>query len=293
MLKNKYINILGVIGLFFLIFGIALATSDDAYSSDRNDFKNQLNISGFWEISPIIIDDSGGEGIIWTDALIEPWCSGSGTWRDPYLIENVTIDGTGIGHCIFIENSDVFFIIRNCTFYNSGTEYANAGIFLFNACNGKITNNTCYNNDMGIVLWGESQNNTVSNNIVKHNNNEGIRTGTELASNNNISENLAKFNYQGIQIEGENNTISNNKAMANTDRGIVVGGNSNFVTENVVKNNAEGIFSPFGQDIKILGNEVSDNDHGIGLHICNNILISENTVSNNIWAGIKLWISDK
>ena len=52
---------------------------------------------------PIVI--IGNE--MWESFLTEPWCSGNGTKDDPYIIEN--IDTTQLR----IENSDVYFIVRN------------------------------------------------------------------------------------------------------------------------------------------------------------------------------------
>ena len=58
--------------------------------------KNQIRInpSGFWNLtgSTISIDDSDPSKNWSYTASIYDWCSGSGIWTDPYIIENVTID---------------------------------------------------------------------------------------------------------------------------------------------------------------------------------------------------------
>ncbi|NHJ25786.1 MAG: hypothetical protein EAX89_14485, partial [Candidatus Lokiarchaeota archaeon] len=41
------------------------------------------------------------------------WCTGSGTYPDPYIIQDLVIDGGGSGSCIWIENSTVYFRIEN------------------------------------------------------------------------------------------------------------------------------------------------------------------------------------
>jgi len=58
--------------------------------------------------SPIIINGNGGW---YTVNLTVEWCTGSGTFNDPYIIQNVLIDGQNSGNCIEIKNSDVYFII--------------------------------------------------------------------------------------------------------------------------------------------------------------------------------------
>ena len=72
-------------------------------------------------LSPIYIDDSlSGVGAQnWTWASNQPWCSGSGTWSDPYLLENLTIDAQNASSGIEILNSNRYFIFNNVTVYNS------------------------------------------------------------------------------------------------------------------------------------------------------------------------------
>jgi hypothetical protein len=57
----------------------------------------------------------------WTDVKTVGICSGGGTYSDPYVIEDLIIDGGALGYYILIENSDVHFIIRNCSFTNGGS----------------------------------------------------------------------------------------------------------------------------------------------------------------------------
>ncbi|MHA2039713.1 MAG: right-handed parallel beta-helix repeat-containing protein, partial [Promethearchaeota archaeon] len=159
--------------------------------------ENSLNISDSWQIvgSGIYIDDSNVNYDWQKTATDNEWCSGTGTWNDPYLIENVTIDGFQSGSGIFIENSNVFFIIRNCVLINNRGSGGNdvSGIRLNNVQNGRILNNDCSSNDIrGIWLIGSS-NNTISNNTIINNVRTGIYVG--FGSNNNtISDNILKFN---------------------------------------------------------------------------------------------------
>ncbi|MEM3445732.1 MAG: hypothetical protein QW115_07170, partial [Thermoplasmata archaeon] len=43
---------------------------------------------------------------------------GSGTENDPYIIEGWDIDANGGSYGIWIENTSVYFVIKNCTVYN-------------------------------------------------------------------------------------------------------------------------------------------------------------------------------
>lgn len=48
--------------------------------------ESNLRTSGFWELSPIYIDD-------WNKTANEnDWCRGNGTFTNPYIIENITIN---------------------------------------------------------------------------------------------------------------------------------------------------------------------------------------------------------
>ena len=49
-----------------------------------------------------------------------PWIQNhTGSWSDPHIIENVTINGQNSRSCILIEDSNDCFILKNCTVYNA------------------------------------------------------------------------------------------------------------------------------------------------------------------------------
>lgn len=130
----------------------------------------------------------------------------TGTYNDPHRIENVTINGGGSGSGIFIENSNDYFIIRNCTIYN-----AQYGIRLEYTDNGTLTYNNCSNNARGIMLVFYCKNNTISNNIANENSAVGIWLELDC-DNNAINDNIANNQNRGIRlINGcDNNTLSGN-----------------------------------------------------------------------------------
>jgi len=215
----------------------------------------------------IHIDDSGISALNWSiTSKLKLWCTGTGTYSDPYVIDNLEIDGGGSGSGILIGNSSIYFIIQNSTIYNVGTNPFDAGIKMEETINGKLIRNNCSNNNYGIVLNLNCDNNRLSRNIVNENSLYGIyilnNCNNNLISGNTVS-NL--FGY-GIYIADNchNNTISGNIANNNGFDGIYLEVNSN--------NN------------KILGNSVNDND-ALGIHLynnCDNNTILGNNASNVI-----------
>ncbi|MFX0042912.1 MAG: right-handed parallel beta-helix repeat-containing protein, partial [Candidatus Hodarchaeota archaeon] len=120
----------------------------------------------------IHIDDFS-VGNSWSEtAKLNFWCTGSGTYSDPFIIDGLEIDAAGSGSCILIENSKTeYFIIRNCKVYNAGSGLAwDAGIKLVNTNNGILANNNCSNNGgSGILLDNNCDNNTISGNTANDN----------------------------------------------------------------------------------------------------------------------------
>jgi parallel beta-helix repeat protein len=198
-----------------------------------------LRTSGHWNLSPFVIDDlaTGVGAHNWTWAETQPWCSGSGTFEEPYLIENVTIDGENSGNCIKIKNSDKYFRIENCTVFNSGWGISDAGIHLDHAGNGTLINNNCsFNGKNGIFLYFNSDNNSISGNTA-NNNDYGIRL--YASDNNTVSGNTANDGFYGIYLDySDNNTLSGNTANNNDWYGIDINySNNNTISGNIVDNN--------------------------------------------------------
>jgi len=179
----------------------------------------------------------------WTEAVDSGICSGSGTFSDPYIIQDCIIDGNGTGTGISIGNSkNVYFRIENCTIFN-----CTYGIRLGTSCNGTLLNNDCSYNEVGIYLDGGidipnptpemlaqcySMNNTVSNNTI--NNNEdygiycrGVAGGPPGELENNIFKgNFINNNRFGIYFQNFciNNTVLDNVLINNEDIGIFLDG---------------------------------------------------------------------
>ena len=214
-----------------------------------------------------IINNSG-----WVDFRNAGNCTGSGTYSDPYVIEDLEIDGRGLGNPIWVENSSVYFKIENCSVYNStwgGPDLiSDAGIRLLNVSNSHLIGNDCSSSYLGIDLSSGCYNNTITGNIV--NNNGG-----------------------GIHLsDSYNNTVSGNTVNNNTWSGIyILGSNYTIISENTMNdNNFHGIHLLGGHNnVIISGNTINDNNmHGIWIKGSYNNTISGNTMNKNNWSGICL-----
>ena len=293
--KKKIINTL----IIFIIFLPLLSTIEAYFSSNKiqslKNFENQTGKKGksvgSWDLtgSPIYIDDDHSNNWSYTASSYD-WCSGSGTWNDPYIIENVTIDGQNSDCCIEIRNSNAHFIIRNCKVYNSSVGFSDAGIKLVYVNNGKLINTNCLINYRGIYLEN-SDYNILSGNIANYNE-EGIRLS--YCNNNTILENNANNNKDyGIRLYNcNNNVFSGNNASNNEDDGISLYNcnNNTFSGNNANYNERYAIMLGESDNNTFSGNNANNNkDYGIRLYNCNNNVFSGNNASNNEDDGISLY----
>ena len=191
-----------------------------------------------------------------------PWCYGSGTPDDPYIIENVFVNGSGTGKCLQIKNSLKNFIIKNCTLVESGLDYRDAGIYLDNITNGRIVNCTSINNYNGIRVLGYSKNNSYfSNNLVD--NRYGIimiRSDLTLISNNRIENNV-----YGIELE----RCTNQK-----------------IFSNIFINDPSNLWLDECSDLTIYNNTFGYGSSGIRVEYGERIYIKENIIKNCDWCGL-------
>ena len=334
-MKSKAKSIILILITLGIIFALSPTISNylsfnaginDKYSENFDNQNLKLSkISG-----PIYINDINPSNN-WSVAKDAGICTGSGTFSDPYVIEDLVIDGGGSGSCIWIENSDVYFTIENCSLYNSGVNWDDSGISLINVDNGQLIANIANNSG---IRFDNCKNCTISGNNVSNSNNGGIHLS--YGSNNKIIGNTA--NYAGISIsETDNNIVSGNmlngggiflgnanytrifnNTVEHTDGdGISFHGssNNNWISKNFVNNNTWGICfveqshnntvidnyvndsSAIGIEVyydnqTFLDNIITNNGHGIMITSSNNN-ISGNTISFNDESGIHLGTDSK
>ena len=119
--------------------------------------------------------------------------SGNGTIFNPFIIENWSIDAS-LNHGIWIENTTVYFIIRNCYIWNgTNGSAANCGIYLNNMTNGFVKNNRLISNENGIFI-NRSETNRISYNTCNSNNYCGVYLN--YSHSNEISNNSCTKNPQ-------------------------------------------------------------------------------------------------
>jgi len=190
-------------------------------------------------------------------------CIGFGNLTDPYVIKDFEIANEPSKSCILIENSDVYFKIENCTFYNSYK-----GIELVNVKNALLHDNNCSNNSYGISITNCTYVNTTKN-IINFNDEYGINLNN--SDNNTISGNTVSNNTYGIESDTSNN---------------------NTISGNTIYNNGVGIYLSYTNNSSVSGNTIYNNDYGIALSGANDNTISGNNATYNQWFGILLQLSN-
>lgn len=296
MNKNKILEKRNVkaLGCLIILFGVSIFLLNYGFSQNNlksvdktnrsEDIFTELKISVV--VSPIFIDDFV-PGSDWAWAVTQTWCTGSGTEGDPYLLENLEIDGL-TGNCISIQNSNAYFIIRTCTLHNG-----NYAILLSNVANGILIENNFYANVFGINLDLSSYNEIVGNDLYGDTSGTGINL---YSSNNNMIEgNFVENHYQGIRLDTNctENTILGNTADDNSNYGFLLlyDSDNNEVVGNIATNQkyVTGMILLESDLNNILDNTVSGNpSNGIHLSGSSDNFLSGNIIFDNQLDGIVL-----
>ncbi|MFX1572728.1 MAG: right-handed parallel beta-helix repeat-containing protein [Promethearchaeota archaeon] len=293
----------------FLIKNFNLNHISDAEKLEKTNYIGVKRV-GYWDLtgSPIHINDSNPSKNWAYTALNYDWCSGSGTWVDPYIIEDIFIDGKNSDICILIEDSNCYFIIRNCICTNSKNYSFYAGIKLVNTNNGRLINNNCsFNNEDGMII-DDCSNISVINNNLNSNSRVGIYMydcSLNIVQDNSINNN----NYSGVLIENSINNNFSGNILNKCGFFLLDAISQNIDTTNLVNGkpicfykNRIGLgpndFKNFGQiilfncrDSSISNLNLSQSSFPILLYFCKNNTIYRNIVSKNT-IGINLDESD-
>lgn len=211
--------------------------------------------------------------------------NGTGTPTNPFIIENLEIDGMGLDYCIYIGNTSSTFIIYNCFLFNT-TNNDGRGVYFFNVTNGNIINNMIYDNDQDGILLFNSNNNSIENNTVV---NQANGIAIWFSSNNTIRNNTVIDTQEyGIHIfNSDNNRIEKNMVQNNSLYGFCLqNSNVNRIFLNSIINNFRGILLSVSSNNNFIHNNTIKDSQDLGLKIINifttdNWIYSNNIVNNN------------
>ncbi len=311
MKVKKKILIMLTLSYLSVTFGIfPLLTNNFNQNLDENPvsvINNPINADYWTNFTFIHVNNN------WTNFEGYDWLKGNGSWGNPYIIENVTINANDGGFCIRIEHSSAYFIIRNCTLYNADT--GNGDLMrLDDVNNGTIFNNTGYDSRYGF-MFEDCDNLTIEDNIIHTITHYGIQLDETV--NSTIINNTINATRRDIGIlDAQEINITGNKML---NSGLYLRGNMlpEVNTHNIdITNTLNGKIVYYYKDENnlnqsnftnaaqiILANCVYSNITKINITIgaiaiylfySSNIIISECNLTNNneFGAGIYLYSSD-
>ncbi|MFX1572837.1 MAG: right-handed parallel beta-helix repeat-containing protein [Promethearchaeota archaeon] len=302
---KKQIEKIIVLLLIFIGFTLGTILPMEFKSTKRNiEEKTPLEPknSGYWYYDwPIKINNTDF-WIPWEYYRGFPWCRGNGTIDNPYKIENLTINvPIGFDYTIYIINSDVYFIIKNCTIVCDN--FFGIGMILENVTNGQIIQ--CKFQDVGAIhIESDCNNIVIKNNTL----NEGgiaifgkeITVFDNIINDNSIYVSNTKntvfnnyiFNGQ-ISVHDDNHTIYNNKILNSSSDGIYIEGNENVIEFNDVINCSNNGIYIKGEENSIRYNLIKNcTYHGIDMYPYSDYNIIEGNTIENCQTGVQIYEVD-
>jgi len=216
--------------MFFLLFSLTYFTLDYKYLSLRIEVIDKNHKIGISSSENITINGNF--------ELSQISSSGNGTELNPYVIENLIINGQNNTYCMFIENTDKYFVIENCTLLN-----ASVGLWFYNVTFGNVESSLIHQNlNIGIYLNCSYSCNFYYNNV-ESNKVSGITLYN--SSNNNFVLNNINFNFNNgiILNRSHNNTLSLNLLHNNRNNGLLLNySDSNDIVGNSIDNHTYAIY---------------------------------------------------
>lgn len=228
-----------------------------------------------------VIDIQGNSGfVVGTHGVV----SGSGTVLDPFIIEGWEIATYSQTFGIYINNTNVYFTIRNVYIHDSPGKI---GIRFFGVTNGRIEDTTITGTDYGLDIWGSSYVDIVNCNISSNNGysfvgGSGYPSSHVKLIGNRICNN-GGFGIGGIWMQYASDvTIESNTISANGNGGGIW---FDFISSTTIKNNNITLHEDAGiylgstnSGILIYGNRIEGNK-GRGVYIGG--VSSGNTIYRN------------
>ena len=153
-------------------------------------------------------------------------------WANVLNIYDSTIDAT-TGSGIFVNSTVAIGTIKNNLINGCGT----SGIWLHVVGTGMtIDGNTITNGGIGIDI--DSGTNTVINNTIQFNTQDGIVVGSNGNAIGGSGNSILNNTGTGVVVNGNGNTVAGNTIHNNGDRGVLVDGDNNVFNTNMITSNA-------------------------------------------------------
>lgn len=210
-----------------------------------------------------------------------------------YCIEcqNVTIKDLDMSNTV---HGVYFHGTSNSIIDNVKVSNTRDGIALWYYSDGNtVTHNNAANNEYGIALRRNSENNLISNNVVSDTSSTGLQiyADSNIVTDNVVSEN----NGHGISVTASNVTLDNNTASNNHWMGFYLAtANGNSMSGNIANGNGNyGVFLSNSGNNVMDGNTFSENSiNGLCFNSSGSNTVTENRVNDNNYYGLEMSSSD-
>ena len=327
-ITSFYLLFLLITSIFCLhTLGISFQKTNNKKYEDS--YFTNLHASSQWLLNNLTINGTatGLNAQNWSWVESQPWFGGgNGTKIYPYRLENITIKNSE--SYINIYNSDVYFILKDCTLVNDSISetglYSGIGIYLKNISNGCIQNNNISQLTSGIYMEGCSNNSIINNSLIRISYSIFIRSSSTMVISHNeitgpghspflvfpgltgiyilnfpseprsyqdqiVLNNISRVDT-AIRVQGVNNCNISLNRIFNSSKGISM----SLITESTTSNNTiyliyETAIAIGGPDNTIEFNQISMiNGDGILLGSSENYLIQYNHIELSNSSGIRI-----